>query len=150
MYWNEYRTKSENKNTTNEYRYFLESNCVGVNRLVVLIYSDQDNNSKRCKTKRYYLPNGAIKSYNVIINGKNFYDQLIDSDIKNSKEISRMFVRFWEHQRSLQINSSWFEYTKKIDANPKEIQRMERKETKHLSRKCNSVIKNGKLSRSKS
>ena len=31
-YWNEYKTKSENKNTTNEYRYFLESNFVEVNR----------------------------------------------------------------------------------------------------------------------
>ena len=31
-YWNEYKTKSENKNTTNKYRYFLESNFVGVNR----------------------------------------------------------------------------------------------------------------------
>ena len=26
VYWNEYKTKSENKNTTNECRYFLESN----------------------------------------------------------------------------------------------------------------------------
>ena len=25
VYWNEYKAKSENKNTTNEYRYFLES-----------------------------------------------------------------------------------------------------------------------------
>ena len=33
IYWNEYKTKSENKNTTNEYRYFLESNFVIVNRL---------------------------------------------------------------------------------------------------------------------
>ena len=32
-YWNEYKTKNENKTTTNEYRYFLESNFVGVNRL---------------------------------------------------------------------------------------------------------------------
>ena len=31
--WNEHKAKSENKNTTNEYRYFLESNFVGVNRL---------------------------------------------------------------------------------------------------------------------
>ena len=28
VYWNEYQTKSENKNTKNEYRYFLESNFV--------------------------------------------------------------------------------------------------------------------------
>ena len=30
VYWKECKTKSENKNTTNEYRYFLESNFVGV------------------------------------------------------------------------------------------------------------------------
>ena len=41
-YWSEYKTTSENKNTANEYRYFLESNFVGVNRLFVLVYSNQD------------------------------------------------------------------------------------------------------------
>ena len=30
IYWNKYKTKSENKNTTNEYRYVLESNIVEV------------------------------------------------------------------------------------------------------------------------
>ena len=34
VYWNEYKTKSENKNTANEYRYFLKSDFVGVNRLL--------------------------------------------------------------------------------------------------------------------
>ena len=33
VYWNEYKTKSEFKNSTNECRYFPESNFVGVNRL---------------------------------------------------------------------------------------------------------------------
>ena len=37
-YWNEYKTKSENENMTNKYRYFLESNFVRVNRLFVLVY----------------------------------------------------------------------------------------------------------------
>ena len=37
-YWNEYDTKSENKKTTKEYRYFLESNFIGVNRLFFLVY----------------------------------------------------------------------------------------------------------------
>ena len=31
-YCNKYKTKSQNKNTKNEYRYFLESNFVGVTR----------------------------------------------------------------------------------------------------------------------
>ena len=33
VYWNEYKTKSDNKSTTNEFRFFLESIFVGVNRL---------------------------------------------------------------------------------------------------------------------
>ena len=59
----------------------LKSNCVRVNRLFVLVYSNQDNNAKRFKTRRYYLPKVVIDNYNVIINGKNVYDQAIDSDI---------------------------------------------------------------------
>ena len=31
IYWNEYETKSENKNVTNKFRYFLKSNFVGFN-----------------------------------------------------------------------------------------------------------------------
>ena len=41
VYWNEYKTKSGNKNTTNKYRHFLESNFVGINRLFVLVYTNQ-------------------------------------------------------------------------------------------------------------
>ena len=67
---NENKTKSENENTTNEYRYFPELNFVGVNILFGLVYSDQDGNAKRFKSRRYYLPRGIIKIYNVIINGK--------------------------------------------------------------------------------
>ena len=47
IYWSEFKTKSENKNTTNKYRYFLESNFVGVNRLFVLVYTNQDDDSKK-------------------------------------------------------------------------------------------------------
>ena len=74
IYWNEFKTKSENKNTTNEYRYFLESDFVEVNRLFVLVYSNQNDNDKRFKNQRYYLPKGCIDNYNVIINGKNVCD----------------------------------------------------------------------------
>ena len=34
VYWNKYRIIRENRNTTNEFRYFLESNFVGINRLL--------------------------------------------------------------------------------------------------------------------
>ena len=67
---------------TDEYRYFLESNFVGVNRLFVLVYSNNANASKRYGAFRYYLRKGIIDNYNVIINGKSVYGQSIDSDIK--------------------------------------------------------------------
>ena len=52
VYWSEYKKKSENKNTTNEYRYFLKSNFFGVNRLFALVYSNQHADSKKFKTRK--------------------------------------------------------------------------------------------------
>ena len=53
VYWNEYKTKSDNKNTTNKFRFFLESNFIEVNRLFVSIYTNQDAASKRFKAQKY-------------------------------------------------------------------------------------------------
>ena len=74
----------------NWYRYFLKSNFVGVKRLFVLNYSNEDVNIKRHKAFMYYLPKRIIKNYNIIINGKNFYDQSVDSDIKLYEEIRKL------------------------------------------------------------
>ena len=49
VYCNEHRNKSENKNMTNEYRNFLESNFEGATRFFVLVYSNQDDNAKSIK-----------------------------------------------------------------------------------------------------
>ena len=92
VYWNEYKIKSENKNTTNEYRYFLESNFVGVNRLFALVSSNQDHNAKRFNARKCYLPKGIINYYNVIINRKKFYDRAIDSNIKRYQEIRKLTI----------------------------------------------------------
>ena len=62
VYWNEYKTKSENKNTANEYRYFHKSNFVEVNRFFALIYSNENDRFKRLNGKKYYLIKGIIKN----------------------------------------------------------------------------------------
>ena len=77
VYWNEYKTNIKNKNTANEYRYFLNLKLLGVNRFLVLVYSNQDGNGEMNKARSYELSKGVTKNYNVIINGKNFYDQRI-------------------------------------------------------------------------
>ena len=65
--------KSKTKTATNEFRYFLESNLVGLNRLFVLLYLNRDNDAKWFKIRRYYLPKGIIKNYNVKNKIKNQY-----------------------------------------------------------------------------
>ena len=56
FYPNEYKTKNENKNKTNEYRYFLEWNFFGVNKFFLSAYTTQDANAKRFYARKYYLP----------------------------------------------------------------------------------------------
>ena len=58
--------------------------------MLVLLYSNQDDYSKRFKTRRYYSPKVIIKNHNVIINGKNFYDQPINSDIKRYEQVRKL------------------------------------------------------------
>ena len=58
--------------------------------MFVLINSNQDDYAKIYKSQRYFLSKGIIKNYNVIFNGKHFYDQPIDSDIKLYEEIKKL------------------------------------------------------------
>ena len=58
--------------------HLVEPSFQGVNRLFVLAFEDDGQRTSR---KRYYLPNVEIKDYNVMIDGKNFFDQ----PIKNNK-----------------------------------------------------------------
>ena len=51
---------------------------------------NRDNDVKQFKTRRCHLPKVIIQNYNVIVNGKHFYDQAIDSDIKRYKEIRKL------------------------------------------------------------
>ena len=122
---------------TNEYVYFLKSNFVRVNRLFVLVCSNQDENCKKFKAKRHYLQKWIIDNYNVIINGESFYDQPIDSDIKRYKEIRDLTTGQGEdyinvclldydyikgHYRLIAVDLSG---QKELDADSKAIQQIE-------------------------
>ena len=125
------------KNAATKYRYLIESEFLWVSRLFVLNYSNQDGNSKRYKARRYYLPIGVFKNCNVIINGNKFYDQPIDSDIKEYKEIRKLTIGQGEnyttgflldddyiknHYRLIAANLS---RQKELDADVKAIQQIE-------------------------
>ena len=48
-----------------------------VKRLLVLTLEDD---AQRTSNKRFYIPNVKIKDYNVMIDGKNFFDQPVKND----------------------------------------------------------------------
>ena len=58
--------------------------------MFALVYLNQDENVNRFKTRIYSLPKSIIKNYNVTNNEKNFYDQVIDSNIKRYEEIRKL------------------------------------------------------------
>ena len=72
-------------------RFFLKSNFVeSKDYLFVLDYSNEDTSSRRFQTKRYYLPKVIIDNHDVKINGKNLFDQAIDSDLKQYKNFKKI------------------------------------------------------------
>ena len=81
---------------TNEFRYFLESNFVGVNRLFVLVYTIEGNNAIRFNARKYHLTKGITKKY-IIINGKNVYEEAVDSDIKRYKQLRKLTLGLGEN-----------------------------------------------------
>ena len=107
---------------------------VGVNRLFVLIYLNRNNDVKRFNAQKYYLPKNIIRNYNVIIVGKSFYDQPINSDIKQYEEMRKLMIRQVEdyttgcllgkeciknHYTLIAVDLSW---QKELDGDPKAIQ----------------------------
>ena len=75
------KTKSDSKNTTNEFRYFLKWIFIGVNRVFVLVYWNQDTASRRLKAKRFYLPKGII-NITMLSSMKKTFMTKIWNDIK--------------------------------------------------------------------
>ena len=105
MYWkSENKTKSENKSSTNEYGYFLKSNFVGVNRLFALIYSNEDENAKRFKTRRFYLLKYVISNEKkpLLTTSWLWYKTKWRNNKVNRRArwrlYYRMFVGLWFHQ----------------------------------------------------
>ena len=93
VYWNEHKTKKENKDARNKCRQFLVSNFVGVSRLFVLVCSNLSNGGKRFNVCRYYLAKGIIKNYDIIIDWKNFYRKPFDSVVKPYEEKRNLTTR---------------------------------------------------------
>ena len=94
---NEYKSKIETVNVTandnNFKRTTLDTSFQGVSRLLVAVYETGDiqrNADHQHSRQRYYFPRAEIKDYNVLIDGRNFYDQNGNSSIERYNEFLKM------------------------------------------------------------
>ena len=96
VFWNEYKSKIEtNTADLNNLKIIvLDSSFQGVNRLFVLayIYHGPTLNGKMYmnSSKSYSLPRVKLSKFNVLIDGRNFYDQPISFDIKKYEELLKL------------------------------------------------------------
>ena len=56
------------------------------------IDSRVDGQPNRDSLQKYYLPRIDLKIYNVIIDGRNFYDNQIESDIEKYRELKKVMI----------------------------------------------------------
>ena len=77
MTWNKYQAKPELLAQNPNLNHLVEPSFQGIYRLFVLAF---ENDDQRTSNKRYYTPNVEIKDYNLMIDGKNFFDQPIRND----------------------------------------------------------------------
>ena len=94
VYWNSYETKPAKviEKGKNLYK-LLNASFQGVKRLFVLAYfiANGGNDEAGIKdNKKYFLPRVKIKNYNVLIDGRKFYDQPINDITKQYDEIRKV------------------------------------------------------------
>ena len=78
--WNKYRSEVTNQTATNDLNYLIDPTFSKVNKLIVLSFKNEGH-SNSCSN--YYTKTVEIKDYNVLIDGKTFFDVPI-----NNKEVT--------------------------------------------------------------
>ena len=145
VYWNSYETKPAKiiKQGKNIHE-LLNTSFQGVKRLFVLAYfinapannNPADDTAGIKNNKKYFLPRGEIKNYNVLTDGRNFYDQPINDIIKQYNEIRKIsagygddyttgclldYACYKDNYRLIAVNLS---KQKALDADPRAIQQI--------------------------
>ena len=113
--------------------YLINPSFQGVNRLFVLFFENENDGTSH---STYYLPKEKIKDYNVMIDGKIFFDQPINSMTKTYENIRKNAIGqgdeykigclldysyFKEHHKMIAIDLS---KQQSLDAYPRAIQQI--------------------------
>ena len=141
-YWNEYKSKIETKNADDNFKRFnLDASFQGVKRLFVFPFDNTNNGANKVERnshRKYFFPSVEITSYNVLRDGRNFYDQSINDQIKKYDKIKKIatgqgddyttdwlqdYQYFKDHYQLIAVDLSTNE--KEVDDVPRAIRQIE-------------------------
>ena len=145
--WNKYESSVKTFAQNRYLNYLINQSLQGVNRLFILSFENEDQRKSR---STYYLSKVEIKEYNVMIDGRNFFDQPIDNMTKAYKNIRKIatgqgddyttvcllhYSYFKENYNMIGIDLS---KQQELDTDPREIQQINF--TANLDRPGNAAI----------
>ena len=158
IYWNQYMSKPFPEvphKKTGITRFALDAAFQGVNRLFVLAFEDTRANDPaidannhapqnlaanrviRNSYRKYFVPRVEITSYNVLIDGRNFYDQPINDSIRKYDEIRKIatgkgdnyatgcLLDYDYFKKNYQLIAVDLSKQRELDADPRAIQQIE-------------------------
>ena len=112
MKWNKYRLQMTIQNNKNNLNYLINPTFTNANRLFVLPFETiEENNVKkdhRDSFSHYYVPNVQIKDFNVLIDGKGFFDL----PVKNEEEVYEKIIEMSNNNDYTTVNLLDFAYYK--------------------------------------
>ena len=133
MNWNKYDSSVKAFAKNRYLNYLINPSFQGVSRPFVLSF---ENENDRTSHLTYYILKVKIKDYNIIIDGKNFFDQAIDSMAKTYENIRKIaigyrddyttgylldYTYFEDHYKMIAIDLSKQQV---LDADPRAIQQI--------------------------
>ena len=83
--WNKYISEISNQTKNNNLNYLIDPTLTNVNRLFVLTF---ENEVYRISFSKYYVPKVELKDFNVLIDGKPFFE----IPVKNKEEANEAII----------------------------------------------------------
>ena len=80
--WSKYRSQMTVQPQNNNLNYLIDPTFTNINRLFVLSFPRNNNTDSRYSYSNYYVPKVKISDFNVLIDGKSFFDL----PVKNEEE----------------------------------------------------------------
>ena len=91
--WDKCRSQMTIQPQNNNLIYLIDPTFMNVNRLFVLSFPRNNNTDSRYSFSNYYVPKVQIKDFNVLIDGKSFFNMSVKNEEEPYEKIMDMITQ---------------------------------------------------------